>query len=61
MRPTFIARPAALCRALVLVLIIGAVTASTVAAHFNGTPNSSISKRHGARRRRRDVLRPVRR
>ena len=47
MRPTFIARPVALCRALVLVLIIGAATASTVAAHFHGTPNSSISKATG--------------
>ena len=47
MRPTFIARPAALCRALVLALIIGAVTASTVAAHFNGTANRSISSAVG--------------
>jgi hypothetical protein len=47
MKSTVIARPAALCRAFVLILLIGAATAPTVVAHFNGTPNSSISSATG--------------
>jgi hypothetical protein len=47
MRSTFIARPGALWRALVLMLIIGAAMTPRAIAHFNGQPNSSISSAVG--------------
>ncbi len=47
MRPTLIARPAALCRAFALLLLIGAATAPAASAHFNGTPNRIISSAVG--------------
>ncbi len=47
MRSIFIARSGALWRVLALTLIVGAAVTPTASAHFNGTPNRSISSAVG--------------
>ena len=47
MRSTFIARPGSFWRVLVLMLLVGAAVTPTASAHFNGTPNRSISSATG--------------